>query len=76
VHGYFPVKSDVFVFGVVLDIISVRKNRGFCDLGHPLNLLGHIGLKFGNLYLYVNITTFVHEIIHTIYQFLIWKLNL
>ncbi|KHN19792.1 G-type lectin S-receptor-like serine/threonine-protein kinase SD1-1 [Glycine soja] len=32
VHGSFSVKSDVFSFGViVLEIISGRKNRGFCD---------------------------------------------
>ncbi|CAI8596024.1 unnamed protein product [Vicia faba] len=42
VHGYFSIKSDVFSFGVVLlEIISGRKNRGFCDPIHHLNLLGH-----------------------------------
>ncbi|TKY66621.1 G-type lectin S-receptor serine/threonine-protein kinase [Spatholobus suberectus] len=42
VHGSFSVKSDVFSFGViVLEIISGRKNRGFCDPHHHLNLLGH-----------------------------------
>ncbi|KAL2327842.1 hypothetical protein Fmac_021269 [Flemingia macrophylla] len=42
VHGSFSVKSDVFSFGViVLEIISGRKNRGFCDPCHHLNLLGH-----------------------------------
>ncbi|KAI5410760.1 G-type lectin S-receptor-like serine/threonine-protein kinase At4g27290 isoform X1 [Lathyrus oleraceus] len=42
VHGYFSTKSDVFSFGVVvLEIISGRKNRGFCDPQHHLNLLGH-----------------------------------
>ncbi|CAJ2638939.1 unnamed protein product [Trifolium pratense] len=42
VHGYFSIKSDVFSFGVVvLEIISGRKNRGFCDPVHHLNLLGH-----------------------------------
>ncbi|KAI9070576.1 hypothetical protein K1719_047463 [Acacia pycnantha] len=41
-HGYFSDKSDVFSFGVmVLEIISGRKNRGFCDPHHRLNLLGH-----------------------------------
>ncbi|GAU20886.1 hypothetical protein TSUD_120780 [Trifolium subterraneum] len=42
VHGSFSIKSDVFSFGVVvLEIISGRKNRGFCDPVHHLNLLGH-----------------------------------
>ncbi|KAK7312943.1 hypothetical protein VNO77_37212 [Canavalia gladiata] len=42
VHGSFSVKSDVFSFGViVLEMISGRKNRGFCDPHHHLNLLGH-----------------------------------
>ncbi|CAJ2638943.1 unnamed protein product [Trifolium pratense] len=42
VHGSFSIKSDVFSFGVVaLEIISGRKNRGFCDPLHHLNLLGH-----------------------------------
>ncbi|CAK8564592.1 unnamed protein product [Lathyrus sativus] len=42
VHGSFSIKSDVFSFGVVvLEIISGRKNRGFCDPIHHLNLLGH-----------------------------------
>ncbi|CAI8596029.1 unnamed protein product [Vicia faba] len=42
VHGSFSIKSDVFSFGVVvLEIISRRKNRGFCDPIHHLNLLGH-----------------------------------
>lgn len=46
VHGSFSVKSDVFSFGViVLEIISGRKNRGFCDPHHHLNLLGHVGLE-------------------------------
>ncbi|KAL2327913.1 hypothetical protein Fmac_021340 [Flemingia macrophylla] len=42
VHGSFSVKSDIFSFGViVLEIISGKKNRGFCDPHHSLNLLGH-----------------------------------
>jgi len=70
VHRYFSVKSDVFAFGViVLEIISGRKNRGFCDPYHHLNLLGHVGLKFSNFYLYVNNITCVHEIIHIVNQF-------
>ncbi|KAJ8763606.1 hypothetical protein K2173_003078 [Erythroxylum novogranatense] len=42
VDGMFSVKSDVFSFGVlVLEIVSGRRNRGFCHPGHDLNLLGH-----------------------------------
>ncbi|RDX62386.1 G-type lectin S-receptor-like serine/threonine-protein kinase, partial [Mucuna pruriens] len=42
VHGSFSTKSDVFSFGViVIEIISGRKNRGFRDPHHHLNLLGH-----------------------------------
>ncbi|KEH33072.1 S-locus lectin kinase family protein [Medicago truncatula] len=41
-HGSFSIKSDVFSFGVVvLEIISGRKNHGFRDPLHRLNLLGH-----------------------------------
>ncbi|WJX36727.1 hypothetical protein P8452_24574 [Trifolium repens] len=42
VHGSFSIKSDVFSFGVVvLEIISGKKNSGFCDSRHRLDLLGH-----------------------------------
>ncbi|KAF5461034.1 hypothetical protein F2P56_020863 [Juglans regia] len=42
VHGKYSVKSDVFSFGVlVLELVSGKKNRGFCDPDHNLNLLGH-----------------------------------
>ncbi|PIA51730.1 hypothetical protein AQUCO_01100537v1 [Aquilegia coerulea] len=42
IDGQFSVKSDVFSFGVlVLEIISGKKNRGFCHPDHELNLLGH-----------------------------------
>ncbi|PNX60672.1 G-type lectin S-receptor-like serine/threonine-protein kinase, partial [Trifolium pratense] len=42
VHGSFSIKSDVFSFGVVvLEIISGKKNSGFCDPRHRLDLLGH-----------------------------------
>ncbi|CAI8596026.1 unnamed protein product [Vicia faba] len=42
VHGSFSIKSDVFSFGVVvLEIISGKKNSGFGDPRHRLNLLGH-----------------------------------
>ncbi|XP_034678683.1 G-type lectin S-receptor-like serine/threonine-protein kinase At4g27290 [Vitis riparia] len=42
VDGLFSVKSDVFSFGVlVLEIVSGKRNRGFCDPDHHLNLLGH-----------------------------------
>ncbi|RDX93745.1 G-type lectin S-receptor-like serine/threonine-protein kinase SD1-1, partial [Mucuna pruriens] len=42
VRGSFSIKSDIFSFGViVLEIISGRKNRDFCDPNHHHNLLGH-----------------------------------
>ncbi|KAJ9554439.1 hypothetical protein OSB04_018484 [Centaurea solstitialis] len=42
VHGRFSTKSDVFSFGVlVLEMVSGKKNRGFCHEGHSDNLLGH-----------------------------------
>ncbi|KAK7324621.1 hypothetical protein VNO77_28335 [Canavalia gladiata] len=42
VHGHFSMKSDVFSFGVIiLEIVSGKKNRGFSDPEHFLNLLGH-----------------------------------
>uniref|UniRef100_A0A2N9EM92 non-specific serine/threonine protein kinase n=1 Tax=Fagus sylvatica TaxID=28930 RepID=A0A2N9EM92_FAGSY len=40
-HGQFSVKSDIFSFGVlVLEIVSGKRNRGFCHLDDHLNLLG------------------------------------
>ncbi|KAK0599113.1 hypothetical protein LWI29_002473 [Acer saccharum] len=40
--GIFSIKSDVFSFGVlVLEIVSGKRNRGFCDSDHKHNLLGH-----------------------------------
>jgi hypothetical protein len=46
VHGQYPIKSYVFSFGVlVLEILSGKKNRGFCHLDHHLNLLGHVSSK-------------------------------
>ncbi|XP_065862199.1 G-type lectin S-receptor-like serine/threonine-protein kinase At4g27290 isoform X2 [Euphorbia lathyris] len=42
VDGLFSVKSDVFSFGVmVLEIVSGKKNRGFCHPDHDRNLVGH-----------------------------------
>ncbi|KAI3441586.1 EF-hand domain-containing protein [Psidium guajava] len=43
--GKFSVKSDVYGFGVLLlEIISGKKNRGFCHPSHHHNLLGHAWL--------------------------------
>ncbi|KDP38977.1 hypothetical protein JCGZ_00734 [Jatropha curcas] len=42
IHGLFSTKSDVFSYGVlVLEIVSGKRNRGFCHPDSNLNLLGH-----------------------------------
>ncbi|XP_057796002.1 G-type lectin S-receptor-like serine/threonine-protein kinase At4g27290 isoform X1 [Salvia miltiorrhiza] len=45
IDGMFSIKSDVFSFGVlVLEIVSGKRNRGFCHDDHnenSLNLLGY-----------------------------------
>lgn len=52
VHGIFSVKSDVFSFGVtVLEIVSGKRNRGFCHPDHHHNLLGHV--SFPHPYIYI-----------------------
>ena len=48
--GLFSVKSDVFSFGIlVLEIISGKKNRGFFQQDHNLNLTGHVSISKFNL---------------------------
>ena len=48
--GKFSLKSDVFSFGVLLlEIVSGKKNRGFCHPDHHLNLLGHVSRNSGIL---------------------------
>jgi serine/threonine protein kinase len=50
-HGQYSVKSDVFSFGVlVLEIVSGKRNRGFCHPDYHLNLLGHVSIKSGKSY--------------------------
>jgi serine/threonine protein kinase len=51
VHGQYSVKSDVFSFGVlILEIVSGKRNKGFCHPDHQLNLLGHVSLKSDKYY--------------------------
>ena len=52
-HGKFSIKSDVFSFGVlVLEIVSGKRNQGFCHLDDHLNLLGHVSMKSFILLIY------------------------
>ncbi len=54
VHGQYSIKSDVFSFGVlILEIVSGKKNRGFCHPEHDLNLLGHVSIKNSIVLIYV-----------------------
>jgi serine/threonine protein kinase len=56
VNGSFSIKSDVFSFGVVvLEIISGKKNSGFCDPRRRLNLLGHVSFE---LYMFLSFVSF------------------
>ncbi|GER27209.1 S-locus lectin protein kinase family protein [Striga asiatica] len=42
INGHYSIKSDVFSFGVLaLEIISGKRNWGFCHPDHDFNLLGH-----------------------------------
>jgi len=53
--GSFSIKSDVFSFGVVvLEIISGRKNHGFRDPLHRLNLLGYVSFE---VYMFLYLVT-------------------
>jgi hypothetical protein len=50
-HGQYSVKSNVYSFGVlVLEIVSEKKNKGFCHLDHHINLLGHVSINTGKSY--------------------------
>ena len=54
VHGQYSIKSDVFSFGVlILEILSGKKNRGFCHPEHCHNLLGHVSMRNNILLIYV-----------------------
>ncbi|XVF70465.1 hypothetical protein PTKIN_Ptkin11bG0163700 [Pterospermum kingtungense] len=58
IDGVYSIKSDVFSFGVlVLEVVSGRRNRGFCHPDHHLNLVGHVSVRFQHFpYLNVNPT--------------------
>ncbi|XP_070678945.1 G-type lectin S-receptor-like serine/threonine-protein kinase RKS1 isoform X5 [Malus domestica] len=43
VFGRFSTKSDIFSFGVILlEIVSGKKNNGFYQADHFVNLIGHV----------------------------------
>lgn len=45
-YGHFLVKTYVFSFGVlVLEIVSGKKNKEFCNFGQCLNLLGYVSIN-------------------------------
>ena len=42
-EGVFSIKSDVYIFGVLmLEILSGRKNNNFYDDEQALNLVGYV----------------------------------
>ncbi|KAJ0101678.1 hypothetical protein Patl1_04497 [Pistacia atlantica] len=48
-EGIFSLKSDVYSFGVLLiEIISGKRNKGFCHLDHHHNLIGHAWLLWND----------------------------
>jgi hypothetical protein len=50
-HGQYSIKSDMFSFGVlVLEIVSGKKNIGFCHSDHHLNHTGHVSINSGKSY--------------------------
>ena len=55
IDGKYSVKSDIFGLGVVLlEIISGKKNRGYEDSNHNLNLLGHVCKYFDSIFVYMD----------------------
>lgn len=53
IDGHFSFKSDVFSFGVLLlELLSGKKNKGFCHPAHKLNLLGHVSIIL-NMHIYL-----------------------
>jgi hypothetical protein len=52
IDGLFSIKSDVFSFGILLlEIVSGKKNRGFYDPDHSLNLIGHVSVPKSYIYI-------------------------
>ncbi|THF95407.1 hypothetical protein TEA_026539 [Camellia sinensis var. sinensis] len=68
VDGLFSVKSNVFIFGVlVLEIMSGKKNRGFYHPNHHLNLLGHHLFRHGNSTKKVSHSCYLTEVLRSIH---------
>ena len=46
-NGLFSTKSDVLSFGILLlEIISVKKSRGFIPPNHIHNLIGYVSFNY------------------------------
>lgn len=77
IDGKFSVKSDVFSFGVLLlEIVSGKKNRGFCHPDHLHNLLGHVSENSERaltLFLYPSTTMSDHIHCNCVQTWLLWN---